>query len=392
VVVEPKSVTKLRGVLVGDANASDITIRDGIVTDIAPAARGRVDAGSATSIIGPPLFDIQINGCGGVNLQSEDVRPEDLRRVTDLLAEWGVSRWVPTLITLPQDRLELALAVFAEALQDPVVRKAVPGFHVEGPYISPEDGPRGAHTRAYVRAPSLREFDRWQQAAGGKILYLTVAPEVKGAIPFISRVVARGAVVSLGHHNAGAEQIARAVDAGATLCTHLGNGCSPVMHRHHNPLWPQLADDRLACSIIADLEHLPEPVLQVFVRALGRGRVVLTSDAVHLAGLRPGRYKLAAMDVELKRSGRIALVGTDLLAGSSLMLLQGVVNLARVTDFSLADAYAAATTVPAKVLGLSGSRPARLAAGKKADLVLFDVVDGHGRVERVYIDGRAIRR
>lgn len=384
--IEPVPETKIRGVIVGDTAASDITIREGRIVAIEPAGKGRVDAGSKRHIVGPPLFDIQVNGCGGVNLQSPDVVPEDLRRITDMLAQWGVSHWVPTLITLPQDQLERTLRVFAEALEDPVVKRAVPGFHVEGPYISPNDGPRGAHTLAYVRKPSLREFDRWQKTAKGKILYITVAPEVPGAVKFIRGVVERGVVVSLGHHAADADAIARAADSGATLVTHLGNGCAATIHRHHNHLWPQVADDRLACSLIADLEHLPEPVLKVFTRALGPDRIILTSDAVHLAGLPPGRYKLAAMDVDLLPTGRIQLTGTDLLAGSSLMLIQGVLNAARHTDLTLEQAWHAATTNPARVLGVRGigTRPK---IGKKANLLLLGAGPKDAELEYNYIAG-----
>lgn len=383
--IEPAPLTKLRGIILGDTAPSDITIRDGRIIAIEPAGKGRVDAGSKRHVIGPPLFDIQVNGCAGINLQSPEVVPEDLRRITDVLAQWGVAQWVPTLITLPQDQLERALAVFAQALEDPVVRRAVPGFHVEGPYIAPNDGPRGAHTLAYVRKPSLREFDRWQKAAKDKILYVTVAPEIAGAVKFIEGVVQRGVTVSLGHHAANADQIARATDAGATLCTHLGNGCAAHIHRHHNHLWPQLADDRLACSLIADLEHLPEPVLKVFTRALGPDRVVLTSDAVHLAGLPPGRYTLAAMDVDLLPTGRIQLTGTDLLAGSSLMLIQGVLNTARHTDLTLEQAWRAATINPARVLGVRGigTRPK---VGKKAELVLVDPESTCDNLARTYIN------
>ena len=387
--IQPTPVTKLRGTIVGDTKPSDITIRDGRITSIEPAGNGRADAGSKHHIIGPTLFDIQVNGCGGVDLQSDTVVPEDLRRITDKLAARGVSHWVPTLITLPQDQLERALAVFAQALEDPVVKRAVPGFHVEGPYISPEDGPRGAHTRAYVRTPSLREFDRWQKAAQGKILYITLAPEVSGAIPFIKGVVQRGVTVSLGHHAATADQIARAADAGATMCTHLGNGCAATMHRHHNHLWPQLADSRLTCSLIADLEHLPETVLKVFTRALGPDRIILTSDVVHLAGLRPGRYTFAGTDVELLPTGRIRLAGTDLLAGSTLMLINGVLNIARATDMTLAQSWASASTVPAKAFRMRGigttPRP-----GTKANVVLLDADHAKPYIKLIYINGHQI--
>jgi N-acetylglucosamine-6-phosphate deacetylase len=271
------------------------------------------------------------------------------------------------------------------------VARAVPGFHIEGPYISPMDGPRGAHAKEYVRKPNLNEFDRLYEAAAERILYVTVAPELEGAAAFIKELTRRGVVVALGHHNGSADDIARAVDAGARLSTHLGNGLASMVHRHLNPLWPQLAEDRLHASLIADLEHLPAAVLNTFVRAKGPGHIILTSDCVHIAGLKPGKYALGSMPVELLPSGRICLSGTDLLAGSSLLLLQGVINAAEATDLSLAEAFASAGAIPAKLFGLK-HRFAFPAVGTKANLVVFDVArDASGGkkavIRGVIIDG-----
>ena len=141
-------------------------------------------------------------------------------------------------------------------------------------------------------------------------------------------------------------QIDAAVKAGATLCTHLGNGMAPQIHRHHNALWPQLADDRLYASFIADLEHIPPQALRVFARAKGPQRTILTSDSVFLSGMKPGKYDMFGTAVEMKRSGRVCLAGTELLAGSSLMLLQGVWNMYQNTDLTLKEAFASATTIP----------------------------------------------
>jgi N-acetylglucosamine-6-phosphate deacetylase len=303
-------------------------------------------------------------------------------RLPALLAKTGVGYWVPTLVTGSQEAIERGCRVLAEAMRLPDVKRSVPGIHIEGPYISPEDGPRGAHRKEHVRPPSLREFDRWMKAADGKILYITMAPEWKGAPSFIKRVVERGVVVSLGHHNATPDQIARAVDAGARLCTHLGNGMGSQMHRHHNPLWPQLADDRLTTSLIADLEHLPAEVLKTFVRAKGPERVVLTSDVVHLGGMKPGHYDFAGKAVELKPSGRICLSGTDLLAGSSLMLLQGVMNAVRCTDLTLEQAVASATALPARLLG-APLRFAKPGVGMKATFIVAELAAEDGRVQSV---------
>ncbi|NIA14270.1 MAG: amidohydrolase family protein [Nitrospiraceae bacterium] len=379
--------TRIRGTLLGDTKPSDVIVRGGVVAAVTPAGRGRVDAGSRDTIIGPTLFDIQVNGVRGIDLQTDHVTPEDVRAITGMLAGTGVSQWVPTLVTGGAKTMEQACRVIAEALQDRTVARAVPGVHVEGPYISPMDGPRGAHPLKHVRPPSVREFDRLNKAADGKILYVTLAPEQKGAVAFIKAMVRRGVTVSLGHHNADARTIETAIDAGARLSTHLGNGLASMIHRHENPLWPQLADDRLTAAFIADLQHLPSAVLKSFVRAKGAERVVLTSDCVHIAGLKPGAYEMAGQPVELLPTGRICLSGTDLLAGSSLMLLQGVVNAARVTDLTLEQAFASASTIPAKLFGVR-RRFALPRAGTKADFVAFDVVEDTARVRAVFVNGQ----
>jgi len=363
---------KLRGRLLGCKEPSDVLIRNGVVVSIKPSDRSRADIGTQRSIIGTTLLDIQVNGAYGIDLQSPSLKAEDVLRITEALASWGVSCWIPTLITGPMDAMEHGCRVITEAMQEPEIAGAVPGIHIEGPYISPHDGPRGAHPREHVRNPDLREFDRLYKAARGKIVYITMAPELDGAPRFIKGVTARGVRVALGHHNGNAEQIATAVDAGACLSTHLGNGLASTIHRHLNPLWPQLADDRLTAALIADLQHLPAATLKTFVRAKRPENTILTSDCVHIAGLAPGKHKLGSLDMELLPSGRICLSGTDLLAGSSLMLLQGVVNAYEVTDLSLEQAFASASTIPAQRLGIKRRFPLPK-AGAKADLVLFDI-------------------
>jgi N-acetylglucosamine-6-phosphate deacetylase len=381
---------RIRGIVVGQDRPSDIVVEAGRVARIEPAGAAPADFGSEDAVIAPALFDIQVNGAMGIDLQGRDVRAEDVRALTDSLAAQGVARWVPTLITASFEDMRHGCRVVAEALADPVVRRAVPGLHLEGPYISPEDGPRGAHPQRHVRPPDLDEFDRLLEAADGNILYVTVAPEWEGAGAFIKALVSRGVAVSLGHHNAGETDIAAAVDAGAVLCTHLGNGLASEIHRHWNPLWPQLAEDRLAASLIADLEHLPPPMLKSLVRAKGPERVVLTSDCVHIAGLPPGEYRLGGHPVELTTYGRIRLSGTDLLAGSSLMLLQGVVNAADVAGLSLEQAFACATSVPAALFGQEPT-PWPPRAGVPANLVAFGLDRSaspeRAEVECVFIDG-----
>ena len=382
---------KLRGIVLGQDEPCDVVILNGKVVSRRSAAGGGVDAGSRTSIIAPTLFDIQVNGFGGVDLQGPRMLPEDVGKINDKLAAHGVSHWVPTIITGPLKRMESACRAIVEAMKDRRIARAVHGIHIEGPWISPLDGPRGAHAKQYVRKPDLREFDRLLDAADGKVLYVTIAPEIDGAVAFIKALRRRGVHVALGHHHATAEQIARAVDAGARLCTHLGNGLASTLHRHLNPLWPQLADDRLTAALIADLEHLPPPVLKTFVRAKRPENIILASDCVHLAGLKPGSYELGGIAVQKMSSGRICLSGTDLLAGSSLELLQGVVNAARVTDMTLEQAFASATSIPARLLGLRHHFRAPT-VGAHANLILFDIEKTRNDkwkavVRCVFIDG-----
>ncbi len=380
----------IRGRIVGHARSADIHVERGVVTDVSPAGRCRPDIGSSNSYIGPTLFDIQVNGYGGVDLQSDTLSVEDLFELNARLNALGVSRWVPTLVTGPQERLEYGCRIIGQALLDRRLADAVPGIHLEGPYISPEDGPRGAHPKEYVRRPDIEAFDRCLTAAGGKILYTTVAPEIRGAIHFIRDVIERRVVVGLGHHAASADVIARAVDAGARLSTHLGNGLAPYIPRHANPIWAQLAEDRLTASLIPDLEHLPAPVLKAFVRAKGPERVVFTSDCVHLAGVEPGHYGFAGSPVEVKPSGRICLEGTELLAGSGLALLQGVVYAAYATDLTLEQAFACATTVPSRLLGLR-NRSMQPRPRRKADFIVFDIDKTQPRwkaqIQAVFIKG-----
>jgi len=385
----------VRGTLIGEARPSDVLIdRDGLVSSVRRVGKSTPHVGSENAFIAPTLFDIQVNGAFGIDLQDDGLCPEHVYLLSKRLASCGIAAWVPTLITASQESLLRRCRVFAELLQDPGFAATVPGIHLEGPYISPLDGPRGAHARQFVRKPSIREFEKLFKAADGHICYITLAPECDGAIPFIRAVRSLGVSVALGHHAATPEQIAKAVEAGARLCTHLGNGLASQIHRHNNPLWAQLADDRLTASVIADLEHLPPPVLKCFVRMKGASRIILTSDVVHLAGLPSGEYTLMGVPVRLRKSGRICLSGTDLLAGSSLMLLQGVVNAAQTTDMTLEQAFQCAGTIPAQFLGVP--RTFRLPTpGSPADFIVFCLKDTQ-RGKKVdilasFVDGRRRR-
>ena len=243
-------------------------------------------------------------------------------------------------------------------------------FHVEGPYISPEDGPRGAHPKQWTRPPDLDEFHRFQEAAEGHIRLLTLSPEWPEAPRFVESIAGEGVVVSIGHTKASAEQISDAVTAGATLSTHIGNGAHAVLPRHPNYIWEQLAEDRLAASFIVDGIHLGTPFLNVALRAKGVERAVLVTDAVMPAGCEPGPYQLGEVEVVLHPDGSVRLAGGTRLAGSALKLHKAIGNVMRLAGLTLREAVTLATRNPARV-GRIASRQRGLNPGERGDLVKF---------------------
>ncbi|MFO1512037.1 MAG: hypothetical protein U1F83_03840 [Verrucomicrobiota bacterium] len=244
----------------------------------------------------PGLFDLQVNGFGGVDFNNPTTPGEDVLRAIDLIRATGVTRFLPTLITSSFERF----AQCARTLTD-ANHAAIVGLHMEGPYIAAEDGPRGAHPREHVSRASIDDFERRQEAAGGKIRLVTLAPEVPGAMPLIEYLVGRGVRVAIGHTAATPEQILDAIKAGATLSTHLGNGCAQQLPRHPNFLWEQLAADELGASLIADGHHLPPATLKAMLRAKTPARTILITDATAAAGCAPGRYELNGETVVLSR-------------------------------------------------------------------------------------------
>jgi N-acetylglucosamine-6-phosphate deacetylase len=336
------------------------------------AARGPDVLGGDGLWLAPALFDSQVNGFGGRDLNAPDTTPEDVAAVMRLLWEGGVARFCPTVTTQSSERMTASLRAIREACEtDPQVAHATVTLHIEGPYISSEDGPRGAHPRAHTRPPDLDEFRRMQDAAGGRIGYVTLAPELPGAIPFVERLAAEGIVVSLGHHGGSAETIRDAVAAGARHCTHLGNGAHATLPRHPNYIWEQMAEDRLTAGIIADGHHLPPSVLKSMVRSKGLERAVLVSDAIAAAGLPPGRYpRPGGQTLEITPEGRIQVADTPYLAGSGLRLNEGVANTVRFAGTTLAETFLLATRNPARVFGVGGAY-GDLAPGMAADLLLF---------------------
>lgn len=311
-----------------------------------------------------------------------------MRKAVEALNAEGVTSFFPTVLTNSHENLLSIFRNLAACLSDEKVKDCVPGFHLEGPYISPEPGYYGCHPASFIRKPSWDEFSMYQEAADGKIRQVTLSPECDESFEFIKRCTDSGVTVAIGHSNASAEQVKRAVDNGARLSTHLGNGCANMIHRHNNPLWPQLANDQLIPTIIADGHHLTPEEINVFYKVKGPGKIILTSDITHLSGLKPGNYIFFGSEIIMTDDGLIKNPLLDCLAGASLPLRTGIGNVMKFTGCSPREAFNMASCNVAEVYGINDR--GSLEIGKRADLVLFEMKGFDIAVRQVFVKGRSV--
>ena len=367
-----------------------VIVRDGIIEAVVegnPELPGANEIDAKGKYIAPGLIDLQVNGFSGVDFSDKDLTIEELRKATKALWKVGVTTFLPTVITNDQKSLKKSFLILASALDDEEMGFSIPGFHLEGPYISPIQGYRGAHLEKYIRMPDWDEFAELQKAAHNRIKLITLAPEVNGVIPFIRKCRETGVVVSLGHHNGSSEIIKQATDAGASMSTHLGNGCANMIDRHDNPFWPQLADDRITATIIADGFHLNRVEVQCFYKMKGVENIILVSDALDLAGLPPGEYT---------RGERVILLTPDVakfpaencLAGAATPISTCVSNIMKFTDCSLGNAIKMASSNPARLLVLN--EIGEIKQGKRADLILFTIEDGRIDIQKTVVAGKIV--
>ncbi len=341
----------------------------------------RIVATGRLAWIAPGFVDLQVNGYRGQEFNAPDLTVEQVLQVCHDMDVDGVTSFVPTSTTHSFERQCSAMRALAAACeQSPEIACRVPGFHLEGPYISSADGPRGAHPREHTRAPNWDEFRRIQDAAGGRIRILTMSPEYDGSASFIERAVASDVLVSIGHTNADSAQIQAGVDAGARMSTHLGNGAHGQIRRHPNYIWDQLAEDRLTASLIVDGHHLPPAVVKSFLRGKSPERCVLVSDLVGMAGMPPGRYPHTSVgDIEILENGCIMVGGQrQYLAGAGFPITVGIANVMRFAQIDLKTAIEMASRWPAELIG---GDTAGLTPGAPANLVLFDLpADDHSPI------------
>jgi len=338
--------------------------------------------------VAPGLIDNQVNGYVSVNFTAMDLSVDGMRKAVHGLWKDGVTTVLPTVTTNRHEILLHSFEALAAAAADPEIGSSIAGFHLEGPYISPIDGYRGAHPLQWVRPPDWEQFQQYQKAAKGKIIQVSLAPEIDGAIEFIRKLSLSGVTVALAHHNGSVDDVRNAVDLGARISTHLGNGCANTINRFRNPLWPQLAEDRLMASLIVDGFHLRPEQVRTFFRAKGPDRIVLTSDVTHFAGMPAGEYDADGEKVVLSPEGKLTLPSQDVLYGAAVPLRAGIGNLMRFTDCSMAEAVHAATRNPARLYGLSDR--GELLPGKRADLILFRMNNGRVEIVKTYVGGKVV--
>jgi len=297
------------------------------------------------------LFDLQVNGFGGVDFQGFPSL-EEVHSACRALKAASMDRILATFITDRPEAFEARLRLFeSHRNEDALIAETIVGYHLEGPHLSAEPGYRGAHDPELMCDPDWEAFVRQQKVANGRIRLVTLAPERKGSDAFIARATEAGVRVSLGHTNAADADIDRAIRSGATLCTHLGNGCPADLHRHDNIIQRLLARDELTACFIPDGIHLPPHVLRNLVRAKPVGKVILTTDAMSAAGAGPGRYKLGKLELEVGDDNVVCLPGSPYFAGSALCLDRGLTNAAEWLGVEPDAVRAMASDVPARALG-----------------------------------------
>ena len=338
--------------------------------------------------VSPAFIDVQVNGFSGVDFSSPTLTPEEVVSVLPAFWKTGVTTLCPTLITNTTEKLLKNLGVLERArTMSADFDAAAPCYHLEGPYLSTQS--RGVHDSDLIRNPDWEEFSRLQTAATGRIKVVTLAPELPGALDFIRKATTSGVVVAIGHTNATPEQIHDAARVGCTLSTHWGNGCPQQIHRHNNPLWAQLAIDTLSISMICDGFHLPPDVVNIAARVKGLDRCILITDAVHVANLPVGRYKLLGASIELLPSGQVVTVDRRCMAGSSVTLDRAVATFQKFARVSLSAALQAATRNPARLIGRPEACFA-VAKGQPANLVFFTRTEDRLQIETVLFRGRTV--
>jgi len=374
-----------------------VLVEQGHILEISARSSRLVPAGVSVSdfgdrVMAPGYLDLHIHGSAGYDVM--DDAAEALPAIEQLLARHGVTGYFPTTVTAPMDTTLRALERLAKAIEtrelmntDGTSRALPLGIHLEGPFLS--HARTGVHPPENLLAPTLTLFERFWQAARGRIRMMTMAPELEGAHEVIAEAAGRGVCVSLGHSDADFETTERGIAAGARHATHTFNAMRPLSHRtlshrtleHGGPgiLGAVLTDRRVSADIIADGVHLDPAIVKLVASAKGPEQTVLITDAISATGMPDGRYRLGSFEVDV-RDGKCMANGK--LAGSVLTMDRAVRNLARFAEWDLPQAVAAASQNPARAARIANKGV--LAVGADADFV---VLTPEGEVLRTFVGG-----
>ncbi len=336
--------------------------------------------------LAPSLFDLQVNGFGGVDFQRDDLSADDLSRAVQALRRAGCGRFLFTLITAEWPRLTAVLArAVALRAQSEDLQAAIAGWHIEGPFLSAKPGFHGAHDPALMLDPAPEKIRALRALTGNDPLLLTIAPERAGALDAIGLAVSLGMKVSLGHTDASAETIRAAVQAGATGFTHLGNGCPRELDRHDNILWRVLDKSGLTASLIPDCIHLSPALFRLIHRLMPEENIIYVSDAMAAAGVAPGRYMLGELELEVGSDQIVRQPGQSNFAGSALRPIDGIFRAAAMLDVSWREVWRRMSEVPARFMGLGDE----LAVGRSANFCVLTEKAGGGLADlRFFERGR----
>jgi N-acetylglucosamine-6-phosphate deacetylase len=364
-----------------------LVVEDGRISEVSsrsakevPGNAEFIDFGDAA--LAPGFIDIHMHGGAGLDVMR--ALPPELPRLGKFLAIHGVTGYFATTVAAPLDATCAALGRLADAIEagsetsDPVQARPL-GIHLEGPFLSHKR--RGVHPPENLVTPTVEVFERLWQAARGHVRMLTIAPEIPGAMEVITEAARRKVCVSIGHSDAEMPVAHAAVKAGARHATHTFNAMRPLDHRVPGIIGEVLSNDQLSADIIVDGIHVDPAVVKLFLRAKGRERAVLITDAISATGMPDGRYQLGPIEVDVK-DGKCTSNGS--LAGSVLTMDRAVRNVTQFSNWTLRDAVQAATLNPARAVGLS-DRHGVLTQGAEAN---FTVLSPAGAVLKTIVRGQ----
>jgi N-acetylglucosamine-6-phosphate deacetylase len=378
--VPPGDVTLAGGRVVvpgGVLEQGWVWVSGGRITEIGvgPAPAPTIDCRDRWVV--PGFVDLHCHGGGGASFS--DAELDQVRTAVALHRRHGSTTMLASLVSAPLPHLVTQLGRLSPLVEE----GAIAGIHLEGPFLSPARS--GAHDKAALRHPDREGIDRLLAAGRDTIRMVTLAPELRGGLTAVRRLVDAGVVVAIGHTDADLAQVLSAVEAGATVATHLFNGMRPLHHREPGPVGALLSDDRVTIELICDLVHLHPATARLAAQHAGAGRTALVTDAISAAGAQDGRYELGTVPVTVVDG--VATIEDGSLAGSTLTMDVAFRNFVTVCGMSVREAVAATATEPAAVLGMSDQVGA-IRPGLAANLV---VLDPDLRLERVMWAGDWIR-